>query len=112
MWIDANAGSEIDLADAAAEAGLSPFHFLRVFTRVVGVTPHQYLVRARLRRAARLLVEADSPVTDVAYESGFADLSNFMRSFRRAAGITPRMFRRQARGSDSKILQERFAGIA
>ncbi len=112
LWIDANAGSEIDLAGAAAEAGLSPFHFLRVFTRVVGVTPHQYLVRARLRRAARLLVEADSPVTDVAYESGFADLSNFMRSFRRAAGITPRMFRRQARGSDSKILQERFAGIA
>ncbi|MBL8832356.1 MAG: helix-turn-helix transcriptional regulator [Rhodospirillales bacterium] len=112
LWIDANAGREIDLADAASEAGLSPFHFLRVFTRVVGVTPHQYLVRARLRHAARLLVEADSPVTEIAYESGFADLSNFMRSFRRAAGMTPRAFRRQARGRDSKILQERFAGIA
>lgn len=112
LWIDANAGSEIDLAGAADEAGLSPFHFLRVFTRVVGVTPHQYLVRARLRRAARLLVEGESPVTDVAYESGFSDLSNFMRSFRRAAGVTPRAFRRQARGKDRNILQERLAAFA
>lgn len=112
LWIDAHADREIDLVDAAVEAGLSPFHFLRVFTRVVGVTPHQYLVRARLRRAARLLVEGDSPVTDVAYESGFADLSNFMRSFRRAAGVTPRAFRRQARGKDRNILQERFPAIA
>ncbi len=112
LWIDAHAGREIDLAAAAAEAGLSPFHFLRVFTRVLGVTPHQYLVRARLRRAARLLVEAEAPVTDIAYESGFADLSNFMRSFRRAAGVTPREFRRAARAKNSKILQERARSLA
>jgi len=112
MWIDAHAEREIDLAAAAAQAGLSPFHFLRIFTRVLGVTPHQYLVRARLRRAARLLVEADAPVTDIAYESGFADLSNFMRSFRRAAGVTPREFRRAARGKNSKILQERALYVA
>jgi AraC family transcriptional regulator len=113
LWIDANAGQEIDLAAAAAQAGLSPFHFLRVFTRVLGVSPHQYLVRARLRRAACLLVETDAAVTDVAYESGFADLSNFMRSFRRAAGVTPREFRQTARTkNDGKILQERLAAFA
>jgi AraC-like DNA-binding protein len=109
---EAHADREIDLAAAAAEARLSPFHFLRVFTRVLGVTPHQYLVRARLRRAARLLIEADAPVTDIAYESGFADLSNFMRSFRRAAGVTPRQFRRAARTKNSKILQERAGTLA
>ncbi len=113
LWIDANAEQEIDLAAAAAQAGLSPFHFLRVFARVLGVSPHQYLVRARLRRAARLLVETDGPVTGIAYESGFADLSNFMRSFKRAAGTTPREFRRAARAKkDGKILQERLAAFA
>lgn len=112
LWIDAHADQEIDLAAAAAEAGLSPFHFLRVFTKVLGVTPHQYLVRARLRRAARLLAEGDGSVTDVAYEAGFADLSNFMRSFRRAAGVTPRDFRQVSHGKNRKILQERLGRTA
>jgi AraC-like DNA-binding protein len=113
LWIDANAEQEIDLTAAATQAGLSPFHFLRVFTRALGVSPHQYLVRSRLRRAARLLVETDAPVTGIAYESGFADLSNFMRSFKRAAGATPREFRQAARAKkDGKILQERLAAFA
>jgi len=79
---------------------------------VLGVSPHQYLVRARLRNAARLLVETDAAVTSIAYESGFADLSNFMRSFRRVAGATPREFRKAARTKkDGKILQERLAAF-
>ena len=53
-----------------AEAGLSPFHFLRLFRDVLGVTPHQYLVRARLRRAARLLAEEDRSITDIALDVG------------------------------------------
>src|SRR5262249_46266514 len=55
LWIDANAHQPIALACCAREAGLSPFHLLRLFANVLGVTPHQYLVRARLRHAARLL---------------------------------------------------------
>jgi methylphosphotriester-DNA--protein-cysteine methyltransferase len=50
LWIEENAGEELSLEAAAKEAGLSPFHFLRVFDKVLGVTPHQYLVRTRLRR--------------------------------------------------------------
>lgn len=111
LWIDARSGEDINLAAAAAEANLSPFHFLRLFSRVLGVTPHQYLVRSRLRRAARLLADEERPVTDVALESGFADLSNFVRSFRRAAGVSPRAFRKAARG-DRKILQDRLARAA
>jgi AraC-like DNA-binding protein len=98
LWIDANAGHEVDLATAAAEAGLSPFHFLRLFRRVLGVTPHQYLLRSRLRRAARLLAEHDRPITDVALDVGFGDLSNFVRTFHKAAGMSPRRFREAARG--------------
>jgi hypothetical protein len=58
LWIDAHADRAIDLESTAKAAGVSPFHFLRLFSNVLGVTPHQYLVRARLRRAAKL-----SPMT-------------------------------------------------
>ncbi len=112
LWIEAHAAEEVDLERAAGRAGLSAFHFLRVFARALGVTPHQYLVRARLRRAARLLVEdGRRPISDVALEVGFADLSNFVRTFSCAAGVSPRAFRRAARG-DRKILQDRLGARA
>jgi AraC-like DNA-binding protein len=111
MWIDAHAHRDIGLDSAAAEAGLSPFHFLRLFSRVLGVTPHQYLVRARLRHAARLLADdEDRAITEVALDVGFADLSNFVRTFHRAAGVSPSGFRKAARG-DRKILQDRMAAL-
>lgn len=96
-WIDAHAHEPVDLEGAAREVGLSAFHFLRLFSGALGVTPHQYLVRSRLRRAARLLAGGDRSITDVALEVGFNDVSNFVRTFHRAAGVAPRVFRRQAR---------------
>ena len=108
LWIDANSQREIDLEDAASEAGISPFHFLRLFSSVLGVTPHQYLVRSRLRHAARLLADDNISVTDIAYDVGFGDLSNFVRTFHRAAGVSPRKFREASRGM-RKIFQERLA---
>ncbi len=107
-WIDAHSTDQMDLDTVARRSGLSAFHFLRVFSSVLGVTPHQYLVRSRLRHAAQLLAEDDRAVTDVALDVGFSDLSNFVRTFRRAAGVSPRAFRRASRG-DRKILQEQLA---
>ena len=98
-WLDAHAHEPIDLEDAAAAAGLSAFHFLRVFASVVGVTPHQYVVRTRLRRAAHRLAATDAPITDIAYDVGFNDLSNFVRTVRRAAGMSPRRVRQVRRAS-------------
>ena len=98
LWIDAHSDRDIDLEQTAAQAGISPFHFLRLFASVLGVTPHQYLVRSRLRHAARLLANEDISATDVAYDVGFADLSNFVRTFHRAAGISPLRFRQASRG--------------
>ena len=112
LWIDAHSHQAITLDDAAAQAGISPFHFLRLFSEVLGVTPHQYLVRSRLRHAARRLADDDSPVTDIAYDVGFADLSNFVRTFHRAAGASPLRFRQASRAiskGDRKIFQERLA---
>jgi AraC-like DNA-binding protein len=108
LWLEAHAAEPIDLDRVAGQAGLSPFHFLRLFARVLGVTPHQYLLRCRLRTAARLLADPQRRITDIAYDVGFADLSNFVRSFRRAAGVSPRDFRRAAKG-ERNILQARIA---
>jgi AraC-like DNA-binding protein len=108
LWIDAHSQRPIDLEDAAAQANISPFHFLRLFSEVLGVTPHQYLVRSRLRHAARLLTGHDRSVTDVAYDVGFGDLSNVVRTFHRAAGTSPLRFRQASRGM-RKIFQDRLA---
>jgi len=107
LWIDAHSHEEIDLEQAARQADISLFHFLRLFAGVLNVTPHQYLVRSRLRHAARLLADQDRSITDVAYDVGFGDLSNFVRTFHRAAGVSPLKFRRASRG-DRKIFQERL----
>ena len=108
QWIDAHSQRAIDLDSAANEAALSPFHFLRVFAGVLGVTPHQYLVRCRLRHAARRLADDDScSITDVAFDVGFGDVSNFVRTFHRAAGVSPRQFR-ALKSADRKILQDRL----
>ena len=110
LRIDERCEEPIDLSRAAREAGLSPFHVLRLFAQVLGVTPHQYLVRSRLRRAARLLADDQRPITDVAFDVGFGDLSNFVRTFHRAAGVSPRGFRKAAKG-DRKIFQDRLAAF-
>lgn len=111
LWIDAHAAGRIHLADAAREVGLSPFHFLRIFAKVLGRTPNQYLVACRLREAAHMLARTDRAVTEIALDVGFDDLSNFQRTFKRAAGVTPGRFRKLAR-ADRKILQVRLPSVA
>ncbi|MBU8900889.1 AraC family transcriptional regulator [Corallococcus sp. M34] len=107
LWMDTHSHEPIDLETTALEVGLSAFHFLRLFSKVVGVTPHQYLLRSRLRHAARLLADDTRTITDVAFDVGFGDLSNFVRTFHRAAGVSPGRFRQTARG-ERKLLQERL----
>jgi AraC-like DNA-binding protein len=111
MWIDDNSDQPLDLETVAKAAGASSFHFLRLFSNVLGVTPHQYLVRARLRHAAQLLADNTRSITDIAFDIGFGDLSNFVRTFHRAAGVSPRRFREAARG-DRKIFQDRLRAHA
>jgi AraC-like DNA-binding protein len=84
------------LADMARTAGLGRWHFLRAFKGVTGVTPHQWLLRARLRTAAERLVGGRAPVTEIALDAGFDDLSNFIRTFRAEFGVSPRGYRRGA----------------
>jgi AraC-like DNA-binding protein len=83
----------MSLADLAAIAGMSKYHFLRVFRRLTGVTPHQYLISARMRRAALELASSRRPVLNVALDSGFGDLSTFNKRFRATFGSTPTRYR-------------------
>jgi AraC-like DNA-binding protein len=77
----------------AKGAELSPYHFLRTFAGVTGVTPHQYLLRCRLREAATRLSADPSKVLDIALDCGFGDISNFNHAFRAEFGVAPRAFR-------------------
>jgi AraC-like DNA-binding protein len=86
----------VRLATLADVCGLSPFHMLRVFRRVVGVPPYAYLVQLRVNRA-QMLLSAGSTVADVAYTCGFSDQSHLTRTFRRALGVPPGQYARQVR---------------
>jgi len=85
------------LDELAAEARFSPYHFLRSFAAVTGMTPHQYVLKTRLGRAADRLRRSDEKVSTIALDAGFNDLSTFNRRFRKVMGATPLEWRRLRR---------------
>jgi AraC family transcriptional regulator len=95
-FIERNLYAKLDLPILAREARLSLYHFLRIFEQLSGLTPHQYILRSRLRFAAQHLVNESSKVVDIALECGFGDVSNFNRAFRTEFGMAPRVYRRCA----------------
>ena len=91
--LDRQAQDEHTLIGLAGIARLSPYHFLRTFQSLTGTTPHQYLLRLRLRRAALRLRTEKARIVDIALESGFNDVTNFNRTFRAEFGVNPRAYR-------------------
>ena len=96
--IERDPSAELTLRELAAEAELSAYHFLRTFERLTGVTPHQYVRRLRLRDAAVRLTLEPARVIEIAYDSGFNDVSAFNRAFR-ASSAQPAEVPRRANGS-------------
>jgi len=94
--IEEDAHERLGLDDLARDAAMSPYHFLRTFEQLVGVTPGQFVLRTRLRRAAVDLRTSEEPIGLVALESGFGDLSTFNRQFKRVMGVSPGQYRARA----------------
>ena len=88
---------KITLDRAAEEACLSPFHFQRVFCRVFGETPHDFVTRLRMDAAKRLLVSGEMPVTRICMEVGYSSVGTFSARFAAQEGRPPSEYRRQAR---------------
>lgn len=93
-FVEANLARDVSLAEMAAVAGLSPYHFCRVFKGATGTTPHRYLVERRVRRAQDLLTSLpDEPLAQIALACGFSAQSHFTSTFRAVSGVTPAQFR-------------------
>jgi AraC family transcriptional regulator len=92
-YLEERADEPVELTDLAAVACMSKYHFLRTFRRIVGVTPHQFLLDLRMRRAAIRLRTTSTPISTIAFDTGFGDLSAFNGRFRRVFGMSPGRFR-------------------
>jgi len=89
--------ARVTIRDAAREAAMSPYHFIRRFHAMFGETPHQVRIQARIDRAKTLLALSDYSVTDVCLEVGFSSLGSFSDLFARRVGAPPSAYRQRVR---------------
>ncbi len=102
-YIEAGLQKNLNLLELSELAAMSKYHFLRTFRHATGLTPHQYILGRRLRRAAMALRTTLTPVAQIAADQGFGDLSTFNDTFRRVMGLTPSAFR--ASGATRTLLR-------
>ncbi len=96
-FIGENLDADISLADIAAAADLSQFHFARAFRKSTGLTPQQFVMQQRIERAKELLAKDDLPIVEVGLRTGFKNQSHFTSLFRKFTRLTPKMWRVAAR---------------
>ena len=92
-FIADNLSQPLTLADLAAEAALSDYHFARMFRQTTGQSPHQYVMQQRMDKARQLLRKTQLSLTDIAYDCGFSSLSHFSNRFRVCCGVSPSVYR-------------------
>jgi AraC family transcriptional regulator len=95
--IEAQADESLSVSELARGAAMSPYHFLRTFRAVVGMTPHQFILHTRLSRAAVRLRRTSESVSAIAFAADFGDLSTFNRRFQRIVGQSPSAYRARSR---------------
>ncbi|SRR6266540_1117026 len=91
--MQAQLDQDLSLKEIAAASYLSPFHFARLFKKLTGSTPHNYLASLRTRRAQLMLAASDLSITQISSRVGYSNPSHFAKAFRQSTGLTPRAFR-------------------
>lgn len=104
LFIDDNFADNLDLDNIADEAFFSKYHFLRLFKKIYGKTPHQYLTVVRVKKAMELLRQ-DKPVSEVCALVGFESISSFSGLFKRCVGISPSTYLLQQQRTKAHILR-------
>jgi AraC family transcriptional regulator len=95
-YIQQNLDKDLSLAELAAVAYMSPYHFARLFKDSTGVPPHRFVVRQRIARARGVLASPELSIAQVSRMVGFRTPSHFTTVFRRVLGITPGAYRTAA----------------
>jgi AraC-like DNA-binding protein len=103
QYINDNLDSRLSWGAIGAAIGLNSFRFGRDFKRATGVTPHQYVLRCRVKRAMKLLSDSDLSIADIALEIGCSCQSHFTTLFRKHTGMTPGAFRTAAEASRRRL---------
>lgn len=112
QMVETNPGHGWKVADMAHACGLSVSHFTHMFTKEVGVSPGQFILRARIDMGKSLLESSDMSVSDIALECGFATVQQFVTHFRAAVGMTARQYRFQAQNPElAADLDRQQAGL-
>src|SRR5258706_12521261 len=93
-YVADNIDEDITLEDLAGIAGYSPFHFARKFALAMGISPHRYIVRIRLKNAMAELAASKLPLAEIALNAQFSSQASFTRAFHRANGMTPQDYQR------------------
>jgi AraC-like DNA-binding protein len=95
MFIEANIGERITLANLAAAAGLSRMYFAKQFRATTGMRPHDFILGRRIARAQQMLAESSDALVDIALSVGFRTQAHFTTVFKKISGSTPYQFRRE-----------------
>ncbi|MCM1056682.1 MAG: AraC family transcriptional regulator [Firmicutes bacterium] len=98
-YIQNHLEEEMRIEDLAKQAFMSTYYFIRVFKNETGMSPHEYIIKARIRLAKVLLLETSLSVSDVCHRSGFSSESVFCAAFKKNVGITPTVYRKKGRAS-------------
>ena len=96
LYIEENLKSKITLDELSTHVNLSKYYFIRLFQRIMGITPYLYIQTARINRAKELLASTDKPISCIAEAVGYSSCTRFSRAFFETTGVTPSQFRKSS----------------
>lgn len=96
------------MADMIQDIHISKYHFIRIFSRVMGATPYSYLMNYRINMSKKFLHATDMPVSEIAEKCGFLDTSNFITQFKKHTGQRPLQYRKDFVGASVKMCYTKY----